>query len=167
MRPRVVAPIIVLALVAFFGYKVFNHYHARATRLRDAIQHERVLEDRRVQLERSLGLVEAYRTRLAPEAEATWLLQEVSHVATEAGVNLSSASPHKPRQLDQFPQLSVELHFTSSYHQLGQFVSRLEAAEPFLWVDELTLRLRDPESQDPQADVELVVSTLYMPPMEL
>lgn len=167
MRPKLVAPIIVLALVAFFGYKVFSHEHARATRLRDAIQHERTLEDRRVQLERSLELVDAYRKRLAPEAEATWLLQEVGHVATESGVNLSAASPRKPRQLDQFTQLSVALHFTSSYHQLGQFVSRLEAAERFLRVDELTLRMLDPESPDPQADVELVVSTLYMPPVEL
>ena len=168
MKAWLICAIIVLAAGGFFGYKIFLKDQAKAQHIREQLQQEHKLGDRRSQLEDSLGLLESYRRRLCPKADAGWLMRQVGDLANSAGLDVSTINPGKARRLGGITQLSVSLHLIASYHQLGQFLSRIESAEYLLHVDDLDFRRARAQHQDSMmADVDLVVSTFYMPPFEL
>lgn len=165
MRPSLISGIIVLALTGVLGYKVVARHRAEAQRVRIQLEHGVQREDRRSQLEASQRLVESYRKRLAPEEEVVWLVRESGRLAREAEIQLSAVNPRRLRQVGGFSQLAVSLHFQTSYHQLGQFLSRIESAEHLLYVDELDFTLVRKPDGSPVAEVNLVVSALYLPPV--
>ncbi len=111
--------------------------------------------------------MELYRRRLAPEQDVVWLLRTVGELANEADIHLSTISPQPPKHRGEFTQVSVSLRLTASYHQLGQFLSRLESAEHLLRVDKLNLSPKASGDGASEADVDLVVSTMYLPPLRL
>ena len=167
MKASLLSAIIVLAVAGFFGYKIISEHQSEAQRLREQLQQESELGNRQAQLEESLGLVELYRRRLAPGQDVVWLLRTVGELANEADIHLSAISPQPPKHRGDFTQVSVSLRLTASYHQLGRFLSRLESAEHLLRVDKLNLASKASGDGPSEAEVELVVSTMYLPPLRL
>lgn len=166
MKPALLSGIIVLAVAGLFGYKVFSEDQREAQRIREQLQQASHLEQQRSQLGASVEEVEAYRRRLAPEGEVAWLVQAVGELAREAGVRLATINPKRPRAFGELTQLSVALHLSASYHQLGQLLSRIESAEHFLHVDELDFTLMRQE-EGGIAGVDLLISTFHVPPVKL
>lgn len=114
-----------------------------------------------MKLAESLQEAEAVRRDTAPEATSEWLLDHVSALAKEAGIDITSATPYPPRQLDRFIQPSVALQMVTSYHRLGRFLSTVESVTPFVRVDELEVA-RSGNAEQP-ASVRLTLSSVYAP----
>ena len=164
MRPARVSGIIVLACAGYFGYHI-AYVRPRETlqQVEQQLEEARQEQELRQQVAQSLNVLDQQRQRFAPRLDPDWLLQEVGKLAREAGVEVASLSPQTTQQGGEFTQLAVTLQFESTYHQLGQFLSRIERAPQSIRVDDLDLT---PERGNTgTAKIRLVLSTLYVPPL--
>jgi len=152
----------IVALSSLVGY---HNIYMRAQRQLQALQdqqaHEQQTQGVRTQLAASLEDIEQFRGRLPSAPEAEPLMRQVSHLAQESGIKLTSLEPQSPAALHDFTHLAVSLQFISSYHRLGTFLSALESSPMFLKVEDLDVTaLGDGSSQ-----IRVVVSTVYVPPL--
>ena len=160
VKPSLITGAIVLAFTWHVGY---HHYqqsqHAIAT-LEQRLHEEQATQALRAAVAHSLEEVGRFRQHLSPARDTEWLVSQVSSFAQEAGIRLNAIVQQDPRKLEGFTHLAVTLQFNASYHQLGQFVSRLENAPVFLRVDEMTIGSR--EQDEDGAQVRVSVSTLHL-----
>ncbi len=162
MKPLLVSGIIVAALTAYAGHQYIYAPTQRAlSTLRQQLAEETATQELRVQLARSLDDFERLRKQFPQDLSMESLLHEVTQHALEQGIQLQSIVPQDRKELRDATQLSVQLQAAASYHQLGKFISALEAASPFMWVDDLQIA-RPPSGGDAPI-VRLVVSTMYIP----
>jgi len=162
MKPTVVSGIIVLALAGYFGYHNWFYLPSQKTlrQLQESLAQARQTQELRVRVAGLLDEMEGLRKRLPHEPETEWLLGEVSRLAEEEQVRLTSIVPQSPRQVGELTQLAVLLQFDASYHQLGKFLSRVESSPRFIQVEELEMSRSRPGS----AQVRLLVTTVHVPP---
>ena len=163
MKPLMVSGIIVAALMAYVGHQ---HVYAPTQRalgiLRQQLAEETATQELRVQLARSLDDFESLRKQFPQDSSMESLLHEVTQHALEQGIQLQSIVPQDRKDLRDATQLSVQLQASASYHQLGKFISGLETASPFMWVEDLQFN-RPPGSSGETTVVRLIVSTLFVP----
>lgn len=167
MKPSVISGILILALSGVIGYKMYVKDQRIAQQVREQLRQELELDRQRSQLEGSLRVVEAYHEHLTDQREVGWLVGAIGQLAREASVHLSAINPKRPRQLEQATQLSVSLRLTTSYHELGNFISRIESSDTFFHIDELDFRQIVREDGRVEADVDLVVSTYQVSPVRI
>jgi len=166
MKPELISGTIILAFAAYFGY------HDGYVRPQDALgqvakqrREAEQVRELRTRVAATLTTFEQQRHSLPRKLDPDWLMQEIGRLAREVGVHITSLTPQAPRQFSDGTLLSVSVNFTTSYHNLGQFVSRLESSGALLRIDELELT-PDPGRQGTGvANIRLLVSTLYVPPV--
>ena len=166
MKPELISGTIILAFAAYFGY------HDGYVRPQDALgqiakqrREAEQVRELRTHVAATLTTLEEQRQSLPRKLDSDWLMQEIGRLAREAGLRLTSLTPQSPRQFSDGTLLSVSANFTSSYHHVGQFVSRLESSESLLRVDELELTPDPGRQGNGLANIRLLVSTLYVPPV--
>lgn len=162
LKPSMVSGIIVLALAGYVGY------HSAYVRPRKAVEqiHQQLREAREEQalktrVAASLQTLEQQREQLALRPDPDWFLTEVGAVAKEAGVQVVSISPQPPREGADATVLVVSLRLTTTYHQLGRFLSRLESQDRLIHVDEL--QVTPDQGFSGTSHVSLTLSTVYVP----
>lgn len=125
------------------------------------IQTEKTSEKRRQDLIRELialrGKVDSYQIRFSPTKEAAWLIGELNRMADESGVVLQSAAPIGQDEKGGYSKITIRVEAKASYHQLGDFISRIESAPKFIKV--LILRAEKPTNPE-EAKQGLVKSAL-------
>ncbi|MCI0563527.1 MAG: type 4a pilus biogenesis protein PilO [Nitrososphaera sp.] len=104
--------------------------------------------------------LERYRKRLPDELDTSWLAKHIVETAQRLGLQLASITQEAPHQFEGYTQLSVNLQFHTSYHQLGRFIDEIERSDYFLRVDQL--RIVQPEDGGP-AQMQATFSTLFFP----
>lgn len=156
---------VVLVVGAPVGYNLWTKNQESVRLVQARIAEERSTQQAQVELAATLRRIEQYRKRLAPEPNPSWLVNEVLAMGEQAGLQVTTISQEVPQELPQFTRLAVDLEFTTSYHQLGTFLSRIEGADRFfIRVESLDVTpLRDTGGP---VSVRLVLSTVYMPPAE-
>lgn len=162
IKPSLVSGIIVLAMTGSLGY------HTAYVRPREALEHVRKQlreaqqeHELRSHVALSLGTLERERQAFAPKPQPEWLLEEVERLAREFDITVASLTPHPTREWADGTLLIVSAQFHATYHQLGQFMSRLEGSDHLIRVDELEIA---PDPAKPNlAKIRLVVSALYVP----
>ena len=161
MKPSMVSAVLVLCIAGYFGYNVIYLRNRQQLDLLQAqLAEQQETQNVRVQVAQSLKQIEQFRKRLPPQAETEWLVSQINRLAQSAGVQFASINPQPPKPVQEFTWLSVTVQFTGSYHQLGQFVSTIENAEPFLRIDGLEI---SPPRQGAAIEVRMTVSTLCVP----
>lgn len=161
MKLSVISGVIVLALGGYFGY------HIAYVRPLDSIEqiHQQLEEARQTQTLRThvasaIITLEEPRQRLALRPDSTWLLQEVGKLAEEAGIQVASMTPRPPQPRGEATFLSVLLQFTASFHELGQFLNRIESHERFIRVDRVEVTPQAGASG--KAQMQVALSALYL-----
>jgi len=145
------------------GYNAIHVPQERAVRLsREQAAEEQATQRMQAEVAALLAEAEQYRKPLAEEPDPAALVRDVVELAQQSGVQLTSISHESPQELPQFTQMTVRLHGTASYHQLGTFLDALERAERFLRVERFEISRA---AYQQAAAIELVVSTLYVPPI--
>ncbi len=162
MKPTLVSGLMMLALTSVLGYhNIYRPHQARVQALEKQLIEQRQTQELREQVARSLEELERLEQQLPREPETEALVREISKLAEEAGVQLTSIIPQSPKPLRGFTHLSVQLQVVTSYHELGKFISVLENAKPFINIDELGLGQRDPSGS---TQARMTVSTLAPAP---
>ena len=128
IKPSLITGAIVLAFAWHVGYHRYQEsQHAIAT-IAQHLRKEQATQALRAEVANSLGELEQFRRQLSPTRDTEWLVGEVSRLAEEAGIQLSAIVQQEPRTVQGFTQLAVTLQVNTSYHRLGQLISRLENA---------------------------------------
>lgn len=127
-------------------------------RLHQQLAEEKTTQDLRVQLAHSLEEIQRSQQRLSPEPNTEWLLREVTKRAEEEGIQLSTIAPQDRRDLRDATQLSVILQLSAPYHRLGKFLSAIERAPSFMWIEDIQVA----HGRDDVPVVRLTISTLCM-----
>lgn len=168
MRLSWITAVIIFLGGGVFGYNMFSKDRVQATEIRKQVKEQYAVGKQRIRLEESLSLIESYRRRLSPEPQTAWLLRTVGKLAEEARINLSGINPQTPRALGDLSEFSVALRFSSSYHELGEFLSLIESNPKLLRIERLEFKPLISEANDLfEANVTLVVSTLFLPPVRI
>lgn len=162
-NPSLISGLLVAAITGYVGHQtIYKDYRRTMTTLRAQLTDQQQTQGIREQAAKSLQEIERLRKRLPQNPETEWLMREVSRLAEEADIQLTTILPVGPKQvvgLEGVMTLSVALEFTASYHRLGKFLSMVESAPAFIRVDELLLA----RNEGGRAKVQLTVSTLYVP----
>lgn len=114
-----------------------------------------------------------YEARLPQRESTEAVMSELTQLAEQAEITLTSVEPQPPGVFPGGTRLAVVIKFAGEYHAVGRFISLLESARTYLRVDELDLRAGEPLTVPPPAqtaprvvaNVRAVLSTLYLPPL--
>ena len=162
MKPIYVSALVIFGLACYAGRGVYSRVSQAAANIQAQLTEQRKVQELREQVAASLQQVEQMEQRLAPEPETEWLIRQVNRIAQETGTQLSAIVPQAPKSLQAFVHLTVALQLTASYHQVGRLLSALESSPSFIRVEQLEVT-RKPETA--VAQVQLLVGTLYVPPL--
>jgi hypothetical protein len=96
--------------------------------------------------------------------DAADLQQTLHKVAGESGVTITSESIARPKVVEGFTQVAVELAVNADLKKLRDFLYRIETAKPLLTVPKLVVNAAFPR---PGAELQVtVVVTGYTPVLE-
>lgn len=132
--------IIALMISSLFIYKPFMD---RTTSLRSEILRER---DKNILIGkiRALGkYLKIYDKRLPKDASVSWLIGELSDMASKEHVEISSTTPGLAEDYEFYTKLYVIMDTISTYHELGRFLSRIESSNKFLRVENIYIKRLD------------------------
>ena len=167
MKPFYLSLIIVLVPTVSLGYnKAYVRPREELARVERQLKEAKAEQDLRYRVASLFDTFETRRQHLAPQPDPDWLLQEVGRLADEAGIDLSRITPERPQRLADSAVVGVSLQFTAPYPQLAKFLSRLEAAERLIQVDELQITPDHTQPEEGPVHVRLVLSTVYVPALE-
>ena len=89
--------------------------------------------------------LKVYTKRISEHKGVSWLLGEISDMATKEQIEISSIRPGIPEKRGLYTKLYVTMDTISTYHQLGNFASRVESSENFLRVESINVKRLDLE----------------------
>ena len=101
-----------------------------------------------------------YRKRLAETKEVSWLIEELNRMASESGFTLTEANPGMTETKGDYEKASLNVEATCDYHQLGDFVSRIENSTRFIKISNLQLE-KWAGGQEVGTKLSMTVSIFY------
>ncbi|MBI3324218.1 MAG: type 4a pilus biogenesis protein PilO [Candidatus Omnitrophica bacterium] len=172
MKPHVIFGILVFLVgVLLGGQRVHEPAQARLSQVNRDFRSEQQTQELRLQVAKLLDEVEQFRRRLSPEPESSWLVGQVGKLAEQAKIELTSIAPQPSKAIQEFTRLAVLIQFSTSYHELGNFLSMIESSPAFIRVEELSMAndyhsvaTGGGSSEEYQPNVKLMLSTLYVSP---
>ncbi len=94
---------------------------------------------------RLLAKIATYKKTLPSEEEIPKLLEELSNIAGESGVKLIGIKPFTKEAVEVreagkvYREIPIRVEATSGYHELGQFLAKLEGSTRFIMVKDLAV----------------------------
>lgn len=166
MDPNRKRLLLISAIIIFIALWVANSI-SRSQAARIQKMKARVAEERdKNRTLAGIGGVEkeiaSYQPRIASERNNEWLRRSVTEMADQYRVKIVSISPQAPDDKEVYVRLPLKLEVECGYHQLGEFISRLESSKEFIKVDGLDLTVKEAEEGRMVARVSLIVSTFYL-----
>ena len=129
--------VLVLAIGAAFIYMPFTYKNKS---LRADILKER---DKNILIGKIKALskyIKVYDKKIPDAGGVSWLLSEVSNMASKERIELSSIKPGNPENYGLYTKLSVIVDMTSTYNQLGRFIAGIESSEKFLKIESVNIK---------------------------
>ncbi|MEA3328219.1 MAG: type 4a pilus biogenesis protein PilO [Candidatus Omnitrophota bacterium] len=139
---NVVAPVILIILL---GALTANSIHqAQAKKIKTA--KARISEEKKKQaiLGKIKGIEEKlkeYNPHLSNNADTNQFLETINKIISDTEIDLVSIRPLSSREQAGYGFLCVSLKAICAYHQLGDFISKLESSKIFIKVDDIKLKL--------------------------
>lgn len=87
--------------------------------------------------------MDVYEERIPKNRDVSWLLGELSNLASKEHIYISSIKPGDTKDKGLYIKYNVILKTVSTYHQLGRFISEIESYEKFLRVDYIDIKRAD------------------------
>ncbi len=74
-----------------------------------------------------------YRDKLSKIPDRTKFIEELNTLAAQSGLSVQSVAPDEKKAVATYlEKVAVKIDAEGNYHQLGEFVSRVESLEPFV-----------------------------------
>lgn len=105
--------------------------------------------------------ISEFKSKFVSRKEVSNLIQELSEMAMKSGLDLSAVSPGKSEIQVDYEKTILSLQATGNYHQLGDFVSRVESDPRFLKIESLNV-FTETHAKGRTLKINLVVA-VYQP----
>lgn len=129
-----------LAIGAMFIYKPFSDKNKS---LRTDILQER---DKNILIGKIKALskyLKVYDKRIPESGSVSWLLGEISNMASKERIDVSSIKPGNPEDYGLYTKLFVTVDAVSNYNQIGSFIAMIESSEKFLKIESVNIKRID------------------------
>lgn len=155
---RVVA-VGVLAYVFAFSISYFLVLKPTWARLDDVMARKALIHDFLLFRESNTAVAE-FRNALMHGDQRVTVVAEIEAMAREAGLRPIGDAKLPPSKdvSEEIKEYPMELRFRGSYHEVGEYLSQLEAAPRFLVIKEVELVCREDDPSD--AEVTVIVSAV-------
>jgi len=157
------AVIIMLALVV--ANSIFRSQSRRIEGLKAKVAEEHEKNRLLIEIGKMVEEIDSYQPRIPLERDVDWLRREVIRMANESEVKIVSITPKSPEKRHLYTRLAVEMEVECGYHQLGDFVSKLESFKKFisiLKINSLSLYAGAATGAERIAKARITISTFYL-----
>lgn len=144
LNKLVIVNVVIIALVlvtgAMFIYKPLAHKNKS---LRANILIER---DKNILIGKIKALnkyLKVYDKRIPEGGGVSWLLGEISNMASKEHIEVSSIKPDNPEDYGLYRKLFVIVDAATTYSQLGRFIAEIESSEKFMKVESVNIKRMD------------------------
>jgi len=148
------------------------------------------IDDKKAQLEKEIeknkiayeihGLqreINEYVKYFPKASDATWLVSQVTNKVKKSRIELLSVKPEDVKRFKNYDIMSVKLQIRSTYHNLGDFISKMESSKDFMRVNSVKiLKYKRSETESDSsgsteitdksgnvmANIEVVISAFYL-----
>ena len=138
----VTAAIIVLTLFISVVF-IYSPFADKNKSLRKDILRER---DKNILVGKIKALgkyIDVYGKRIPESGGVSWLLGEVSDMASKENIEIASIKPGNPEDCGLYTKLFVVAEMTSTYSLLRNFIFRIESSEKFLKIESVNIKRMD------------------------
>jgi len=80
-----------------------------------------------------------YRPMLSESQEVSWLIEALNQMAQASSIALTSVTPLAAEPVAGFKRIPVRIQTAGNYHQIGDFVSRVESESHFIKIDSVEM----------------------------
>ena len=77
------------------------------------------------------------------ERGVSWLISEVSEMASREDIEMTSITPSMPQEIENYTKFYVVIDIVCTYFQLGTFISYVESSEKFMKIEEVYIKRLD------------------------
>lgn len=168
--PRTKIILISLAIVigAFMsGQKfVLNPRKEKVSKLKQNLEH--------VKLEDIIGKLyhetRSYERILSPQKDSSWLRVEITNLAQESGLDITSIEPLPIKEIPPYTYTPFKVKISCTYKELVEFIQLTEESSYLIAIE--SLQLKSPEkynllvdkkevAKKANAEIELVIGTVF------
>lgn len=132
--------LMIIILGVFLGYRKL---YLPSTREIESIALQITDEQKKNELLKEISLLqqhlEKYRELSFSSPESSKILDRVSALAKQAGIEIETFQSLEPIDAGIYIELPLQLPFKSNFHKLGNFLSLLESNPPLLCIKKLTI----------------------------
>ena len=132
----------IIMVWSFVGWHFFVNPLVKQSKLleaekRNAAEKEAVLRN----IAYSEKKLSAYDEALSSTKELTWLIEASNRMASESSLMLVSAAPVGDEARGDYKKITLRVEARGGYHELGDFVSRVENSTRFIKISSCHLEL--------------------------
>ncbi|MBI2382373.1 MAG: type 4a pilus biogenesis protein PilO [Gammaproteobacteria bacterium] len=151
MLAKALASALVIAVLSFFGiyYWVFDlqdqlvQVQGKETELRQEFESKQAkaanLEDYRKQMAVMQESFGALLRQLPKSTEVPGLVDDITFAGTGSGLKFNQIKLEKERKAEFYTEQPISIEVTGSYHQFGEFVSKISGLPRIVTVHDFTL----------------------------
>ena len=149
-----VATVGILAYVLAFGVSHFLVLRPAWARLDEVMARKALIHDFLVFRESNTAIAE-FRNALMQGDQRITVVAELEEMAREVGLSPVGEAKLPPSKdvTAEIKEYPMELRLSGSYHEVGEYLSQLEAAPRFLVIEEVELVSREDASSGTQATI--------------
>lgn len=101
-----------------------------------------------------------YEKKFPKEEEIPALFDSLSNIALKSGVAIIAIKPSHPAQEAVFHEIPMEISAKGGYHQIGQFINKLETSDRFIEVKDI--EIKQDNTTPRRHSLKLLVSTYIL-----
>jgi len=134
---------IIILTIAAGTMLIYRPFAGKNTSLRAEILKER---DKNILIGKIRAFarhLKVYEKRIPESGGVSWLLGEVSDIASKEKIDVVSVKPGSPEDYVLYTKVSVIVDSSCTYDQLGRFISTVESSEKFLKIENINIKRMD------------------------
>lgn len=144
LNKLVVVNIITIALLLAIGSVfIYRPFMDKTKSIRQDILRER---DKNILIGKIKALtkhLKVYDKRILRGESVSWLLGEISNMASKEHIEISSIKPASPEDYGLYTKLFVIVDAASTYNQFARFIAEIESSEKFMKVESVNIKRMD------------------------
>jgi len=91
--------------------------------------------------------IDVYSKKIPESGGVSWLLGEVSDMASKERMEITSIKPGNPEDYGMYTKLFVIVDISSTYSLLRNFIFRVESSEKFLRIESVNMKRMDSDDE--------------------
>ncbi len=115
-------------------------------------------------LDKKLG---SYKSSFPENKQVSWFIEELNKMAEQSSVSLTSIAPVNDENRGDYQKSIMKLETQCTYHELGDFVSRIESSSRFIKISGFRAELITEGKKVPGKNIRAILSISFFYPAKV